>query len=53
MGAAILKEFIDLDIQKREQAERSKKEAKAAADAVADKVGLSIYLFSNDESHLK
>jgi hypothetical protein len=38
MGAAILKETIDLENEKQDRAERSKKEEKSAAEAVANKV---------------
>jgi len=41
IGAAILKETIDLEIEKQERAERSKKEEKSAAEAVVNKVKLA------------
>jgi hypothetical protein len=41
MGATILKDFIDLQNQKRERAEQSKREAKAVAEAAAQKVKIA------------
>jgi len=41
IGAAILKETIDLEIEKQGRAERSHKEEKAAAEAVANRVKLA------------
>ncbi|KAF8897564.1 hypothetical protein BD779DRAFT_1491522 [Infundibulicybe gibba] len=41
IGAAILKEFIDLETEKMERATRSKKEEKAVAEAAAYKVKLA------------
>jgi hypothetical protein len=39
IGAAILKEAVDLEAVKQERFERSKKEEKAAAAAAANNVG--------------
>ena len=38
IGAAILKDFVELEDKKREAAEQSKKAEKAAAEAAANKV---------------
>jgi hypothetical protein len=42
IGATILQEHVDLETTKREQAEKSKREEKAAAEAAANKVGSKV-----------
>jgi hypothetical protein len=41
IGAAILQESVDLEAARQERLQRSKKEEKAVAAAVANNVGLS------------
>jgi len=45
IGAAILKEAIDLETEKQERAALSKKEEKAVADAAANKVDPPLALY--------
>jgi hypothetical protein len=50
IGAAILKEAVDLDVVKQQRLEQAKKEEKAVAAAAASNVGLSS-LFSKSSSY--
>lgn len=53
MGAAIIREFVDLESEKQERSERAKKEEKAVREAAAMNVNCLLLFLNNTISLIR
>ena len=52
MGAAILKEYIDVETEKQERVDKAKKSEKAAKEAAAERVSHTSLIFDPPDPQL-